>query len=67
MITVNPAGWKFVWPDGSDYIEVYHPNAEYPEAPVLVMETAGVRHNESELKRIANESPEYGRPYNEST
>jgi hypothetical protein len=62
MLTVtNPAGWLFVWPTGSDFIEVYHDNADHNEIPVEVIYAGDLRYNESELKRLANEASEYGR------
>jgi hypothetical protein len=62
----NARGWKFVWPEGSPYIEIFHTDAPYPEIPVYVYESGKMRYNESDLKRLANETPEFGRSY-EST
>jgi hypothetical protein len=61
LTTVNPGGFVFKWHDGSDVIEVFHNEAAYPEAPVEVVIATGLRYNQSELNRFANESPEYGR------
>lgn len=62
MLSVtNPAGWMFVWPTGSDFIEVYHEDADHRDVPVEVLYAGDLKYNESELKRLANETPEYGR------
>lgn len=63
IIVTNPAGWTFEWPERSDFIEIYHNNASHADQPVEVLYAGDLRYNESELKKIANESPDYGRSY----
>ncbi len=64
LYTRNPAGYEFIWPDGSDFVEVYHSDADYSDIPLIVIWAGDIRRNESELRKLANESPDFGRPYN---
>jgi hypothetical protein len=61
LTTINPGGFVFKWPAGSNLIEVFHNESSYPDAPVEVVDASGLRYNQSDLNRFANESPEYGR------
>lgn len=64
MITVtNPKGWIFEWPERSDFIEIYHASASYNDQPVEVVFAGDMKYNESELRKLANETPDYGRSY----
>jgi hypothetical protein len=63
LIAENSSGWKFIWLTGSDLIEVYHPDASFPEFPVDVIVASGIRYNDSDLRKLANETSEYGRSY----
>ena len=63
LIVSNPAGWEFVWPAHSDFIEIYHNDADYNDQPVEVIYAGDMKYNESDLKKLANESSDYGRPY----
>jgi hypothetical protein len=65
LYTKNPAGYEFRWPGGSDYIEVFHNQAIYPNEPLEVVQVLDLKYSESDLKRFANETPDYGRPYAE--
>jgi len=64
LYTKNSAGFEFHWYDGSDLIEVFHSLASYPNEPLEVICSEGLKRSESDLRRFANESPDYGRPYN---
>jgi hypothetical protein len=63
LITTNPAGWTFVWPSRSEFIEVYHDDASFSDQPVEVISAGTLKYNDSDLRKLANESPEYGRAY----
>lgn len=60
----NPAGYEFRWEDGSAYIEIFHKRASFPNEPLEAVFAGNLRRTESDLKRFANETPDYGRPYN---
>ena len=64
LYTKNPAGYEFCWPEGSDFIEVYHADANYNDIPVIAIWAGDVRRNESELRKLANADSSFGRPYN---
>lgn len=53
---INRAGFKFI-PIDSNYVEVYHPKATYPDQPVEVVRLDSV--NEAAIKRLANGTSEY--------
>lgn len=57
--TTNPAGYTFLWPDGSDIVEIYHPKAVYPELP-FAAHRVDFRRDMSSLNKFANETPSYG-------
>lgn len=63
LIATNAQGWQFVWPVGSDMIEVYHKQASYPDIPVDVIPAGDLRYNDVALRKFANESKGYGRSY----
>lgn len=63
LVAENSNGWKFVWITGSDMIEVYHPKASFPEYPVDVIVAGDIRYNDSELRKLANQTSDYGRSY----
>lgn len=60
MRTTNPGGFVFLWPAGSDIVEVYHDHDPF-DAPIDAIYVGDVQRSEGSLKRIANESPEYAR------
>jgi hypothetical protein len=60
----NPAGYEFRWYDGSDFIEVFHKLANFPGEPIEAVYAGGMKRSESDLRRYANETPDYGRAYN---
>lgn len=57
LIATNPAYYKFVWPEGSPYVEIFRPS-DPTYAPFEVVEMDGPYSREN-LNRLANESPEY--------
>jgi hypothetical protein len=61
LISTNPAGYKFVWPEGSDIIEVFRPG-DPTYAPFEAVRIRGGQSQEA-LNRVANESPEYAKLY----
>jgi hypothetical protein len=63
LIAKNKSGWEFVWLTGSDLIEVYHPDASFPECPVEVIVAENIKYNDSELRKLANEAGDYDRSY----
>lgn len=63
LTTVNPAGFLFVWPNGSDFVEVYHDNADHHEVPIAVLWAGDLRYSEGSLRKLANESPEFAKSY----
>jgi hypothetical protein len=63
LITANKSGWEFVWPVGSDYIEVYNKSASYPDIPVDVVFAGDLRYNDAALRKFVNDIKEYGRRY----
>lgn len=64
LFTKTPAGYEFRWPDGSDYIEVYHPKASYNDIPVVAIYAGDVKRNESELRKLVNADKSFERAYN---
>ena len=60
----NPAGYEFRWDDGSPFIEVFHRQSSFPNEPLEVIFAGDLNRSESNLRKIANETPDYGRPYN---
>ncbi len=63
LYTQNPAGYEFKWEDGSPYIEVFHRKASFPRQPLEVVFAGDLKRTESDLRKFANETPDYGRPY----
>ena len=64
MLTVtNQSGYLFVWPNYSEYVEVYHGKATHADIPVDAILAADLPRSTAALRRLANESPEYSRPY----
>jgi hypothetical protein len=61
LYTKNPAGFEFYWLDGSPYIEVFHKEAIFPTEPLEAVFAGDLKCTESDLKRFANETPEYGK------
>jgi hypothetical protein len=62
MLTyTNSAGYVFKWPVGNPYIEVYHNNDSFPDLPLEVIDAAGLKREDSTLKRLGNELTEYSR------
>lgn len=61
LVVKNAAGYKFVWPDNSDLVEVFHDNAPFPEYPLEVLSIGKEPRGESTLKRIACSTSEYAR------
>lgn len=57
----NPAGFEFRWYDGSDYIEVFHANAFAANEPLEAVYAGDLRRTESDLRKFANETSDYGR------
>lgn len=58
MVTTNPAGYSFYWPEGSPFIEVFRPyDKDY--APFEVIFAGNDSYSLSSLNKIANESREY--------
>lgn len=60
MKVKNQAGFVFVWPEGSPYVEVYHPEDFLPEYPMEVVKMTEAR-NESNLKQLAFSTGDYSR------
>ena len=59
LFVTNPAGFRFVWPDGSDVVEVFRPSdPDYAPFEAVVLTDS---HTKENLNRFANESSEYGR------
>lgn len=59
LIVTNPAFYKFVWHDGSPYVEIFRPgDPEYAPFEAVRMEDSFSKEN---LNRFANETPEYSR------
>lgn len=59
----NSAGYRFIWPDGSKFIEVFHKNASYDEQPVAAINADGHKREISTLKRFGNEDPDFAREW----
>lgn len=59
----NPAGYEFRWYDGSSFIEVFHRRATFASEPIEVVFAGDLNRSESNLRKFANETPDYGRPY----
>jgi hypothetical protein len=64
LIATNSQGWQFVWPTGSDLIEIYNKKASFPDIPVDVIPAGNLKYNDSALRKLANDAREYGRQYN---
>ena len=64
LIANNSNGWRFVWPVGSDFIEVYNNKASWPDIPVDAIPAGELKYNDTALRKLVNEIKEYGRPYN---
>lgn len=58
----NSAGFKFVWPDYSDYVEVYHSNASFADLPFEVVDVSHDPRDMSTLKVLADQTSEYSKP-----
>lgn len=56
----NNAGYKFVWPDYSDMIEVWHAKDPFDQ-PLYALPAENMKRNESALKKIANETAEFAK------
>lgn len=55
MLHTSKNGYDFHWPDGSDYVEVYHKDADYPDQPVFVLWAGDIKRQQSELNKLADE------------
>lgn len=60
MSIVNGAGFRFVWTNNSNIVEVFHPQVSFPEYPIeaLLFDSTP---NEATIKKLANETREYAR------
>jgi len=58
MVTTNPAGFFFYWPEGSPFIEVFRPHDE-DYAPFEVIFAGNESYSQAALNKISNESKEY--------
>lgn len=63
MFYRNPSGYEFRWEDGSPFIEVFHRKASFSAEPIEVVFAGDLNRSESNLRKFANETPDYGRPY----
>lgn len=55
MLTyTNSAKFRFVWPELSNIVEVYHPSASYNEAPLEAVMVADLPHSREGLKTLAS-------------
>lgn len=63
MLTVeNKAGWKFIWPDYSNYVEVYHRNASFSDQPVWAEDVSDKPRDMSTLNTLAFQTSDYAKP-----
>lgn len=60
MQITNRAGFKFIPVEGTDFVEVYHSKASFPNIPVEVVKLSETS-TQSAINRLANESREYAR------
>lgn len=58
MRTINPAGYEFVWPEGSPYIEVFR-NEDPIWCPFEVVWAGDLEYGLPALNVIAHSSREY--------
>ena len=63
LTSTNPAGFMFVWPERSDYIEIYHDNASYSDLPVEVLFAGDLNYSQGALNKLANETINYARAF----
>lgn len=60
MQIVNRAGFRFIPVEGTNFVEVYHSKANYPELPIEVVKLAEAP-TQPAINRLANETREYAR------
>lgn len=62
MLSVtNDAGFQFVWPDGSPFVEVYHRDVAFADQPYEAILAVDVPRTEKTLKKLAFNTSDYAR------
>ncbi len=55
----NEAGYKFMWPDGSPYVEVYRDDVMYADQPLEVIPAGNEDRSIKTLNKLAFNTRDY--------
>jgi hypothetical protein len=61
LFVKNNNDYRFEWPDGSPYVEVYSSEVVYSDQPFEVIDASALPRNESTLRVLAFSTSEYNR------
>lgn len=56
------SGYEFVWPDYSDFVEVYRKDVSFSDQPYEVVSVAGMPRDMSTLNVLAFQTSDYAKP-----